>query len=298
MMTEAVSVRRGYSELKFVVCAFALVMTLVTLLAPGAAWADDEVAMHRLCNPYTGEHFYTGDVSERNDVMHAGWRYEGVGWAALASGEPVYRLYNPYAGDHHYTMDASERDSLAATGWTDEGTGWFSDGARRVPLYRQYNPNEFSCNHNYTAAASENSVLVAAGWREEGIAWYGVSYSADDPAAKRTELMTWRNAIQDDMNSNWLMAGSVMQMKEARAEYIRQYQQLIDDAFCFLVASSPTNAASLQERENEWEADVESSAQRISVEEYGHTSLTGLAYLAEKLQRYDQHALELIDMIS
>ena len=52
-------------------------------------------AMHRLYNPYTGEHFYTADTTERDHLTGLGWRYEGVGWKAPAkSSTPVYRLYN------------------------------------------------------------------------------------------------------------------------------------------------------------------------------------------------------------
>ncbi len=136
--------------------------------------ADVEGAMYRLYNPYTGEHFYTSDASERNSVRDAGWTYEGIGWTAPETGLAVYRLYNSYAGEHHYTLDATERASLLAAGWTDEGIGWYSDTAESVPLYREYNPNMFSCNHNYTADSAEHASLVAAGWTDEGIAWYGV----------------------------------------------------------------------------------------------------------------------------
>jgi len=131
-------------------------------------------AMHRLYNPYSGEHFYTADESERDEVAAAGWEYEGVGWTAPNAGDPVYRVYNPYAGDHHYTLDVEERDGLVAAGWTDEGVGWRSDPGKAVPLYREYNPNMFSCNHNYTADRAEHDSLVSIGWADEGEAWYGV----------------------------------------------------------------------------------------------------------------------------
>ncbi len=131
-------------------------------------------AMHRLYNPYSGEHFYTASDSERDDVVAAGWTYEGVGWTAPLSGDPVYRLYNPYAGEHHYTLSADERDALIAGGWTDEGVGWYSDSGKAVPLYREYNPNMFSCNHNYTTDRGEHDGLVSLGWVDEGVAWYGV----------------------------------------------------------------------------------------------------------------------------
>ncbi len=77
-------------------------------------------------------------------------------------------------GDHHYTTSASERDHLVSVGWTYEGVGWYSDDAKGVPLYRQYNPHARTGTHNYTASESENGHLLAVGWRGEGIGWYGV----------------------------------------------------------------------------------------------------------------------------
>ena len=61
-----------------------------------ASSTDAEAAgMHRLYNPNSGEHFYTANTVERDKVRSAGWRYEGIGWNAPSSGDPVYRLYNP-----------------------------------------------------------------------------------------------------------------------------------------------------------------------------------------------------------
>ncbi|MDB0652459.1 hypothetical protein PL380_08485 [Bifidobacterium adolescentis] len=73
--------------------------------------------MYRLYNRYTGEHFYTSDVSERDHLVSVGWPYEGVGWRSGGS-VPVYRQYNPYArtGTHNYTADGSENDRLVSVG--------------------------------------------------------------------------------------------------------------------------------------------------------------------------------------
>lgn len=135
------------------------------------------VAMQRLYNPNSGEHFYTANTHERDSLVRVGWRYEGVGWIAPSkSAVPVYRLYNANAGDHHYTMNSNERDSLVKAGWKYEGIGWYSDGSKRVPLYRQYNPNAKAGAHNYTVNKNENDTLVIGyGWRAEGIAWYAVA---------------------------------------------------------------------------------------------------------------------------
>ena len=128
-----------------------------------------------LYNPNTGEHFFTASVSEKNNLVSAGWKYEGIGWKAPAtSNTPVYRLYNKNTGDHHYTTNVTECDNLVKAGWKNEGIGWYSDDNKSVPLYRQYNPNAATGSHNYTTSKAENDQLISLGWREEGIGWYGV----------------------------------------------------------------------------------------------------------------------------
>ncbi len=136
----------------------------------------EKISMFRLYNPNSGEHFYTADVNEKNNLVSVGWKYEGIGWTAPAtSDKPVYRLYNQNGGEHHYTLDASERDFLVSLGWKFEDIGWYSADTDGIPLYRQYNPNAFANNHNYTADKSENDWLVSLGWKYEGIGWYGVA---------------------------------------------------------------------------------------------------------------------------
>lgn len=132
-----------------------------------------KTAMYRLYNPNSGEHFYTSNAGERQHLTQLGWRYEGIGWYAPASGDPVYRLYNPNAGDHHYTRSAGERDFLVRVGWRYEGVGWRSGGG--IPVYRQYNPNARSGAHNYTKNTGEKDSLIRIGWRDEGIGWYAES---------------------------------------------------------------------------------------------------------------------------
>ncbi|WP_242328044.1 InlB B-repeat-containing protein [Lactococcus lactis] len=140
-----------------------------------AKFTEIKVAMYRLYNPNSGEHFYTASSYERDSLKKSEWRYEGIGWygPANGNGKPVYRLYNPNAGDHHYTLSSYERDSLKKSGWRYEGVGWYSKGT--VPLYRQYNPNAKSGAHNYTTNKFENDMLIKVGWRAEGIGWYALS---------------------------------------------------------------------------------------------------------------------------
>ena len=133
------------------------------------------IAMHRLYNPNSGEHFYTAKEKERDFLVSVGWQYEKIGWYAPEKSKvPVYRLYNSNAGDHHYTMKEKEKDALVGFGWTYEGIGWYSDDAESVPVYREYNPNMAKCNHNYTANKKEHEALIGFGWNDEGIGWYGM----------------------------------------------------------------------------------------------------------------------------
>ncbi|MBQ9609217.1 MAG: hypothetical protein IJV15_07230 [Lachnospiraceae bacterium] len=131
--------------------------------------------MYRLYNPNSGEHFYTANETERDNLVGYGWRYEGIAWTAPETSDiPVYRLYNPNAGDHHYTISVSERDKLVNLGWKDEGIGWYSSGDDGQALYRLYNPNAKAAGaHHYTTSTTERDILVGFGWKNEGIAWYG-----------------------------------------------------------------------------------------------------------------------------
>lgn len=131
--------------------------------------------MHRLYNPNSGEHFYTGNPNEKNQLSSLGWKYEGVAWyAPQSSNTPVYRLYNKNSSDHHYTTDSNEKDTLVRSGWKDEGIGWYSDDQKGVPLYRVYNPKAQAGSHHYTTDKTEQDYLVGIGWNNEGIAWYGL----------------------------------------------------------------------------------------------------------------------------
>lgn len=141
-------------------------------------YSDNEVSqaspMFRVYNPNSGEHFYTKELKERDQLVQVGWKNEGVGWLAPPQGVVVHRLYNKNAGDHHYTTSLSETKQLVAAGWKDEGTGWYSDMKKRVPLHRAYNKNAKAGSHNYTTSMVEQNALVKAGWKDEGISWYGV----------------------------------------------------------------------------------------------------------------------------
>jgi len=202
----------------------------------GGATVDAEPEpMHRLYNPYSGEHFYTSSDGEKAHLVAVGWKSEGVGWTAPdVSATPVYRLYNDYAGDHHYTTSIAERDSLVAEGWTDEGVGWYSDDQKGKPLYRQYNPNEPANNHNYTTSREENDGLVAKGWIAEGIGWYGLNVEdepeEEEPAANDEPIMGDSTTSVEQMVRRYNEVG-----KPYPSKVYKQYGAETIDDFCTIL---------------------------------------------------------------
>ena len=186
---------------KKTICMITLIVsffTLFVLATPDNALANDQGSqnMYRLYNPNSGEHFYTANSNERDQLAHVGWKYEGVGWKApVTSNIPVYRLYNPNTGDHHYTLNSNERDALVTQGWRSEGIGWYSsESNRQYPLYRQYNPNARTGSHNYTLNSNERNQLARIGWRDEGVAWYAIgpgssqSVQPSDPSSGKPTI--------------------------------------------------------------------------------------------------------------
>ena len=170
--------------------AYCLLITAVINTAVLRTQAkSSSVAMYRLYNQNSGEHFYTAKEKEKNALVSYGWKYEGIGWyAPEKSSTPVHRLYNSRSGDHHYTMKEKERDALVSYGWKYEGIGWYSDDNEEVPLYREYNPNMTSCNHNYTTNLKEHEALTSKlGWQNEGIGWYGLKNSSEETPADTEE---------------------------------------------------------------------------------------------------------------
>ncbi|MFV0529668.1 MAG: glucosaminidase domain-containing protein [Lachnospiraceae bacterium] len=135
-------------------------------------------AMYRIYNPNSGEHFYTKNTQERDNLLSVGWIYEGISWYSAYSGTPVYRVYNKNSGEHHYTTSTAERNNLVKLGWKNEGIGWYSASSKGVPLYRLYNKNatgQYEAGaHHYTVTTTERDTLIGLGWKSEGIGWYGV----------------------------------------------------------------------------------------------------------------------------
>ncbi|MFV0529437.1 MAG: InlB B-repeat-containing protein, partial [Lachnospiraceae bacterium] len=138
-----------------------------------ARWKVKMTAVYCLYNPNSGEHFFTIAPEERDRVVAAGWKYEGIAWMAAMDGTPVFRLYNLKSGEHLYTMDTRERDRLLVIGWKYEGIGFYSNSEHSKAIFRMYNPNAPEvAQHHYTVNEKERDHLVKEGWKYEGLAWY------------------------------------------------------------------------------------------------------------------------------
>lgn len=152
-----------------------VIISLSILIISNIANAEANYqAMYRLYNSNSGEHFYTANDVERDNLISIGWNYEGYGFIASNDGEPVYRLYNANSGDHHYTLSIGEKDSLINLGWNYEGIGWYSKSTNTTcekVMYRLYNPNAKTATHHYTLNESEKDSLINLGWKYEGTSW-------------------------------------------------------------------------------------------------------------------------------
>ena len=120
-------------------------------------------------------HFWTSDVYERDQMIIAGYRYEGVAWRAsqAITSVSVFRLYAPDLKAHLFTADAWEKSVLVGSGkWQDEGTAFYANpSSNGSPVYRLYSPVTFE--HLFTTDAWEKSVITGNGtFRSEGNAWY------------------------------------------------------------------------------------------------------------------------------
>jgi len=129
--------------------------------------------MMRMYDPNSGEHFYTGSTEERDNLIAAGWNYEGIGFSFPANvGDPVYRLYEPQFGEHLYTMDAAEMQMLLDAGWNYEGIAFNSATSYEVAQYRLHNPNANRGAYHFTGSEEERDFLISVGWEYQGIGWY------------------------------------------------------------------------------------------------------------------------------
>ena len=192
--------------------------------SPSEAASVETSLMFRLYNPNSGEHFYTADESERDNLESYGWKYEGVGWyAPTSSNTPVYRLYNPNTGDHLFTTSTAERQNCLDAGWNDENIGWYSDDAKSIPVYREYNPNAATGTHNYTSNKSEHDYLVSLGWADEGIGWYGITPPSSKYVPGDTVILGSYEQDNDPSNGAEPIEWEVLGIKDGHTLILSKY---------------------------------------------------------------------------
>lgn len=124
-------------------------------------------SMYRLwC--YPNKHLWTSSQKEAQCLVSQGWKYEGIGWTASKDGNPVYRMYHVATKNHLFTSSTAERDYLSKCGWKYEGVACYSDGGKRVPVYRL----SYGAAHMYTTSTHERDGLLRAGWTDEHICFF------------------------------------------------------------------------------------------------------------------------------
>ncbi len=151
--------------------AFSSISPVRQEMAPPAGKA----LVYRFYIAATYSHFWTTDINERDSMIQAGYKYEGVAWYSSTdtNDKPLYRLYSAYLNQHLFTTDPNEKAVLSTSGmWTYEGISeYVSPTANSSPVYRLYAPSLKT--HLYTQDPNERSVLLASGnWNDEGVAWY------------------------------------------------------------------------------------------------------------------------------
>ncbi len=108
------------------------------------------------------DHHYTTGQNERDTLIRAGWKDEGIGWYSDDSKTiPLYREYNPNAksGNHNYTTSKEENDRLGSIGWKTEGIGWYAlkEGE---PVPADPEPTEVDYSAAYHSVLDEAKKIV------------------------------------------------------------------------------------------------------------------------------------------
>ena len=167
-----------------------------------------KVAVYRMYNPDSYEHFYTKDYYERSVLVKRGWTCEGTAWYAPDRGNAIYRLYLGTVGEHFYSTSLYEQNVLVSRGWKYEGIAFYSGGT--VKTYRAYNSG--IKKHNFTTDSYEQKVLTTQrGWKNEGVAWY--VYQTGD-----------KNGAEVGKKSGWYSVGGTLKYYNANtSSYTKQF---------------------------------------------------------------------------
>ncbi len=163
---------------------------------------DRDGAVYRFWSPVFSGHFFTMNVTERNNIitgLSAYWTYEGVAWYAYptrAAGTiPVYRFWSPVFSGHFFTMNETEKNNIISqlsAYWTYEGVAWYAYPTQvvgTVPVYRFWSP--VFAHHFFTVNEVEKRNIISglsAYWTYEGIAYYANTSATRDVLAKASVL--------------------------------------------------------------------------------------------------------------
>lgn len=150
--------------------------TAFTSLSPYAQEAAPPAGqslVYRFGNMPGNTHFWTQDLFERDNMIAAGYSYEGVAWRVTKSqtSMPIHRLYSSGLRRHLYTNDWAEVYKLVDSKmWQLEGTAWYGSSNSGAPIYRLYSPG--NQEHLYTGDDNEVNFWVSRGlFYNEGISW-------------------------------------------------------------------------------------------------------------------------------
>jgi len=148
--------------------------------------ASTSKSIYRFFNKMKGNHFYTKNKSEKNNIRNTlqnEWNYEGVAYKAYDSADanilPLYRFWNKKTGFHFYTQNEGEKNNLInnlSDTWNYEGVAYYAYSTNQpgsIPLYRFF--NKIKGNHFYTKNATEKNNIITTlsnEWNYEGEAWY------------------------------------------------------------------------------------------------------------------------------
>ena len=153
------------------------------IAGPSSAAIDP---VFRFFDTKTGNHFYTTDAGEKQQILQTlpAYAYEGVAWATpekSADTHDVFRFFDTRTGDHFYTDNTGERDTILKTlpSYHYEGVAFeaynspAAAGSGGVTLERFFDTK--TGEHHFAANAAEaagiNNGAAGPGWIDEGKAF-------------------------------------------------------------------------------------------------------------------------------
>ncbi len=130
---------------------------------------ENTTPVYRFYNKTNGDHFYTTNESEKNNIISSmtSYAFEGTVFyaypSAINNSSPVYRFLNKTNGDHFYTINETEKANVQnnlSSIYTYEGVAFYSlktQVENTINVYRFY--NIANGDHFYTASEGEASAL-------------------------------------------------------------------------------------------------------------------------------------------